>query len=152
MLRAFLLCPYAVFGRRLPLSDYIGIAEFYLGIVHFLVGGKIERIKGAVLLRALDADAHRNKNLRVFLDAYPRYQLEQAVHDGSYLTGLCNILHKHDKFVAAEAHDDIIMTAHTFLEGLGNPDERYIAGIVAEGVVDALEIVDIENTENLIER
>ncbi|MNH41093.1 hypothetical protein D3C79_1025250 [compost metagenome] len=48
------------------------------------------------------------------------------------------------EFVASKACHHIFMAAHRALDVPGEHLEQFIAGIVAEAVIDALEMVDIQ--------
>ncbi|MNP79982.1 hypothetical protein D3C76_1779430 [compost metagenome] len=49
------------------------------------------------------------------------------------------------EFLTAVAAGDIAFTAQTLLQGLGHPPQGVVAGLVAEPVVEGLEVIHVQH-------
>ncbi len=54
--------------------------------------------------------------------------------------------HQHDELLAAGAHDDVVR-ADVLDEQVGDADQHLVADVVAEVVVDRLEVVEVDDRE-----
>ncbi|HEX2160445.1 MAG TPA: hypothetical protein VHF88_01325 [Thermoleophilaceae bacterium] len=59
------------------------------------------------------------------------------------MTLVVDVLEAEGELVAAEAGDEVGWTQHS-AQPLGDGDQQLVAGLVAERVVDQLEVVDVE--------
>ena len=68
---------------------------------------------------------------------------EHALCDQLGLGLGCQLLADHDELVAAETAQRIRAAQHT-VESCGDPLQELVAGLVSKGVVDRLEVVDVD--------
>ena len=124
-----------------------GAADFFLGLVHGGVGGLEEGFRFFAIDGVLgDADAGGNAEV-VAVDVEG---LNEGGDDfggnGLDVGGAVDFREADDKFVTAHAADDVAF-AEAGAKAEGGSLEEAIAGVVAEGVVDVLEAVEVEHED-----
>ena len=118
------------------------LARFF-GFVHGHVGVAEERIDVCAGLREDNTDAGGNRNhAPVHRDGTPQGRVD-AAHDRQHLASSGDPLHQDCEFVTAHACHGI-RRPQLFADALGDDLKQPIARLVAEAVVDGLEIVEIE--------
>jgi phosphoribosylaminoimidazole (AIR) synthetase len=80
-----------------------------------------------------------------------RERREYSLRARGGIVGVFDVRQQHDEFVATVAADGI-GRAHGIRQALGDGDQQLIPGCVAQGVVDVLEVVhvDEQNRETLM--
>ena len=125
----------------------------FIGAFGFdLVEGDVRLFEyfGVVFLQAVvERDADANADFFVFVG-----QLElfvgaryDVVGDLAREIRVVGILHEEDEFVAAEASDDLAVLEIVARQFAHLPDDA-VADVVAVRVVDALEVVDVEQEQD----
>src|SRR3954469_19712271 len=131
---------------HLLVEELVAPASALLRLVHRGVGLAQHRL-GALRPRGdRDPDARRHEDLAAGLERdRPLPRVGDAPRDGDRLA-LGRDLAADDELVAAEARDGVRAADH-LLEAGAEGDEQVIAGLVAERVVDRLELVDAEKED-----
>src|SRR5690606_21353613 len=91
--------------------------------------------------------AHTNTNgggnfMTTYLER-PGEGNEQLIGNENYVVKIVHTLEHYDKFIAAEPRD-CVHIAHAFIEAHGNRLKQYIAGVMAEAIVDYLKSIDVQ--------
>ena len=130
-------------GVHRRLEEAVAGAAQALGVIHGGVGVGQQRV-GVLAVVGIDGDAHAGCHQHfVAVDRHgPRDGVDQAVgHAG----GVGRFAHfaQDDEFVAAQSRNGVL-GAQSLADALRQVDEQRVAGMVAVGVVDRLETVQVE--------
>jgi hypothetical protein len=120
-----------------PLAVRLGAVESHVGILEDLVGVV------AVVGRERNADRGADRHLMAVEDIGGRDRFEHALGEMADIGRLRHVALQDGELVAAEPRDDVL-GAHDQSEPLGHGLEQTVADRMAEGVVDRLEIVDVD--------
>ena len=132
---------------HLPLEDAVAVAPLAFRFVEGGVGEPHEGLAVAPVLRRegdADGDAHRDRRLADI--EWPRHAVENAPRQelGRFRVAQPGL--DDGEFVAAEPRQRVAF-AEQVLQALRRQLEEPVAGLVAEGVVDVLEAVEIEEQD-----
>src|SRR4051812_8310659 len=131
---------------HLLVEELVAPAAALLRAVHRGVGLAQHRLGALRPRRDRDPDARRHEDLAAGLQRdRPLPRVGDAPRDGDRLA-LGRDLAADDELVAAEARDGVRAADH-LLEAGAEGDEQVVAGLVAERVVDRLELVDVEQED-----
>lgn len=130
-------------GVHRRLEEAVAGAAQALGVVHRGVRVGQQRMGVLAVIRVDgDADAGGHQHLVAVHHHRPRDGFDQAVgHIGG--VGWFHHFAEHDEFVAAQARHRVL-GAQGLADALGQVDQQGVAGMVAVGVVDRLESVQVE--------
>ena len=133
-------------GEILPVQQESAPA-LLLGRVQGLVGALDHRVDGLAVVRVEgDADARGHADLVAGSEHRPDQSVEDLGGDHGGVLGLGDIVEQEHELVAAQPGDRVRLAALA-LQPAGHLDEQGVADIVAEGVVDSLEAVQIEEKD-----
>ncbi|MNF60641.1 hypothetical protein D3C84_422630 [compost metagenome] len=131
-------------GFQVRAEEIQAIAAAALGLVQRQVGVFQQFLAGGAILRKqADADAGGH-------DHAPPGQLDRFLHlqHDALGHGPCFLAFtqadEEAELVTAETRHHIFVTAYRPLDVLGQDFEQFVAGVVAEAVVDPLEVVDVQ--------
>lgn len=118
-----------------------------LGVIHRDIGLLQQGVEvGAIDRSHGNADGDRGIDL-LPLDVENRgHAVENLVGDGGRGNGAVNVAKQDDEFVATLSADRIGF-AQAFLETLDDGNQQFVTDTVAERVIDALELVQVEEHE-----
>lgn len=123
--------------------DHDAVAPCLLGLVHRRVGA----FEGAfhALACAQRGDARAEGDHHLLLVGHEEFAREFALqaHQGLVGVVLGGFGQQDDELFAAEARQHVLR-AQVLAHDAGQVDERVVAGLVAEAVVELLEVVDVE--------
>src|SRR6185295_5981029 len=126
------------------LEEAMDPAPLGLGGVHRKVGVLDQLVEfGSVLRRKRDADAGVGRKMMSEASIRLAYRLVNTGHEFLDVGAAADCGLNHRKFVAAEAGDEIARL-DAILEAGRNRLQKFIADMVSERVVDALEFVDVD--------
>ena len=144
-----------VLVERVPVGEDLGRgvvplpaprAEALRG-VHGQVGGPEELVDGGPVV-AVHRDAHGapHRQLDVVEDDRGRQLQQQPVRQVLHVVGARDLADEDGELVAAQAYGEV-----AFPDATAQPEpelrQHLVAGVVAQGVVDALEVVDVEHQQ-----
>ncbi len=106
---------------------------------------------GAVLGVEADADARREEKLAPGEHERPGERTRELLDHRGDVARIREVLEQHREFVAAQPGDRVI-PAQGLAQPLADQAQRLVAGVVAEGVVDDLEAIEIEEQHRHVSR
>ena len=128
-------------------EELVAVAAALLGAVHGDVGEPHQRADLlAVLRHAGDADARAGEQLAALCVVRPAELVDQLLRHRGGLARLGDVLQQHAELVAADARDEVV-AAHRGAQARGDHLEQAVAHLVAERVVDLLEVVQVEEQQ-----
>ncbi len=117
-----------------------------LGAVHCTVGLLQQFVKALGVTRIQrDADRRGDGHLELLDSCRLPHHVQQLLrhHGGAVRIGVGQ---HHDEFVAAEARQRVVI-AHRVLQAVGQLHQQGVADAVAEGIIDVLEAVDVDEQQ-----
>jgi hypothetical protein len=119
-----------------------------LGEIHFGVGG-FEQGFGGVAVFGEDGEADAGTGVKFGTEDVGGFSklFGEAVHDGGELAVGAYFIEDDDKLIPAEARNGFASSCDGAQTGC-DYEEELIAGIVAEGIVDLFELVEIEEEDS----
>ena len=131
-------------GIHVRLEEAMGAAPFGLGGIHCKVGVLDQLIElGAVLRRQRNADAGVGRQLMAEALAGLADRVINSRHEFHDLGTAAGVGLDHGEFVAAEPGDEI-GRPEAILDAGSDGLQQFVADMVAERIVDALEFVDVD--------
>ncbi|MCY1276714.1 hypothetical protein D9M70_253820 [compost metagenome] len=139
-------------GVHFRLVELVVVLAHFLGVVHRRVGVLHQLVQlGAVLRRQRHADAGGDEELAAFQGERPGQAGEDLLGDldrpHQRLFAVALARQQQGELVAAHARHGVVV-AHATGQALGHFLEHAVAGGVAEGVVDRLEAVEVEEHQH----
>src|SRR5690554_5317141 len=133
--------PFRELSGHVPLEEHIAIAAQLLGVVHSYICLDQELFNTGSVIRVADYSYAGGKTVALSLNSMRFAQIAQhLIEHPLQLVRVCHISDHNQKLVAAESVDRS-PRIKTFLEYGGQMAQDCITVDMAEGVVDALEVV-----------
>ncbi len=123
------------------------VAAECLGGIHRRVGVAQEFFPAvAVFGCKRDPDTYRAEELPIANRKRSRERIDDPLGERDEIFRIGESRREDYEFVAADATDDVAL-ANGLVEPLRDPLQQHVAGIVAEGIVDGFEAVDVDEEE-----
>ena len=134
-------------GAQFGGKKLIAVAAAVLRVVHRGIGTTQQRRTIFAVVRInRDADRHAEKILVFLQQKWFRHGLEDPVRQQCHVRGFIEALRQNHEFVTAQASQRVGV-AGTGGKALGDGLQQLVAALVADGIVDALEAVEVKEQD-----